>query len=78
MPSVEFIRGEIDRMRNRVNRKRREIKQLRHAGISTTSADALLDGMRKKVNDLCTERDRLTRERVRVLIANQRTRLGRV
>jgi len=34
--------------------------------------------MRKKVNDLCTERDRLTRERVRVLIANQRTRLGRV
>ena len=65
-------------MRNRVNRQRREIKQLRHAGISTTSADALLDGMRKKVNDLCTERDRLTRERVRVLIANQRTRLGRV
>jgi len=48
MPSVEFIRGEIDRMRNRVNRQRREIKQLRHADISTTSADALLDGMRRK------------------------------
>jgi hypothetical protein len=66
MPSIEFIRGEIERMRNQVNRQRREIMQLRHAGISTTSAEALLDGMRNKVNDLCTERDRLWKEQFRL------------
>jgi hypothetical protein len=71
MPSIEFIRGEIERMRNRVNRQCREIMQLRHAGISTTSAETLLDGMRDKVNDLCAERNRLTREQVRVLRARQ-------
>jgi len=69
MPSIEFIRGEIDRMRNRVNRQRREIMQLRHAGISTTSAEALVDEMRCKVNDLCTERKRVTREQFRALEA---------
>jgi plasmid maintenance system antidote protein VapI len=67
MPSIEFITGEIDRMRNRVNRQRREILLLRHAGISTTSAAAVLDAMLKKVNDLCTERKRLTREQFRLL-----------
>jgi hypothetical protein len=67
MPSIEFIRGEIERMRNRVNRQRREIMQLRHAGISNASAEALLDGMRNKVDDLCAERDRLWKEQFRFL-----------
>ena len=69
MPSIEFIKGEIDRMRNRINRQRREILLLRHAGISTTSAEALLDEMRNEVDGLCTERKRLTREQFRVLEA---------
>ena len=38
MPDIDVIRREIERMRNRVNRQRAEITQLRHAGISTTSA----------------------------------------
>jgi hypothetical protein len=62
MPSIEFIRGEIERMRNRVNRQRRETMQLKQAGIPNASAEALLDGMRNKVDDLCAERDRLWQE----------------
>jgi hypothetical protein len=69
MPSIEFIRGEIERMRNRVNRQRREIMQLRHAGISTTSAEAHLDRMRNRVDDLCAERNRLRERQFRALEA---------
>jgi hypothetical protein len=36
--------------------------QLQRAGISTTSAEALLDRMLNKIDDLCAERDRLKRE----------------
>ena len=42
MPDIEFIRGEIERMRLQVHRQRGEIRQLQRAGISTTSAEALL------------------------------------
>jgi hypothetical protein len=45
MPDIEFIRAEIERMRIQVCRQRGEIKQLQRAGISTTSAEALLDRM---------------------------------
>jgi uncharacterized protein YigA (DUF484 family) len=62
MPSIEFIRREIERMRNRVNRQRTEIRQLRRAGISTTSAAAQLDRM---VDNLWAERDRLRKEQFR-------------
>jgi len=62
MPDIEFIRGEIQRLRIQIQRQRREIIQLQRAGKTTTSADALLDRMHNKVDALCTERDRLKKE----------------
>jgi len=53
----------IERMRYQVHRQRGEILQLRRAGIATTSAEALLDRMLTKIDDLCAERDRLKKER---------------
>jgi hypothetical protein len=52
MPNIEFVRGEIERMRVQVQRQRREIMQLRRAGIPTTSAEALLDRMLNKIDKL--------------------------
>lgn len=45
MPDIDFIRAEIVRMRIQVGRQRREMLELREAGISTTSAEALLQRM---------------------------------
>jgi hypothetical protein len=61
MPDIEFVRGEIERMRLQVQRRRREIIQLQRAGISTASAETLLQRMLNKIDDLCAERDRLRR-----------------
>ena len=52
----------IDVIRNRVNRQRAEITQVRQAGISTTSAEELLGRMLNKIDDLCAERERLRKE----------------
>jgi hypothetical protein len=49
-------------MRVQVSRQRKEILQLRRAGMPTTSAEALLQGMLDKVDGLCAERDRLEAE----------------
>jgi hypothetical protein len=62
MPDIEFIRGEIERMRYQVQRQRGEIKQLQRAGIPSTSAEALLDRMLNKIDALCAERDRLKQQ----------------
>ena len=62
MPDIDFIRGEIERMRAQVSRQRKEILWLQRAGIPTASADALLQRMLDKVDGLCAERDRLKRE----------------
>ena len=62
MPDIEYVRAEIERMRMQVHRQRGEIRQLQRAGISTVSADALLDRMLNKIDELCEERDRLKRE----------------
>ncbi len=62
MPDIEYIRAEIERMRIQVHRQRGEIRQLQRAGISTTSADALLDRMLNNIDGLCAERDRLKKE----------------
>jgi hypothetical protein len=43
MPDIEFVRGEIQRTRLRALRHRKEVTQLQRAGISTASAEALLD-----------------------------------
>jgi hypothetical protein len=58
MPDIQFIQKEIERMRVQVQRQRREIMQLRRAGISTASAETLLQRMLNKIDDLCAERDR--------------------
>jgi uncharacterized protein Yka (UPF0111/DUF47 family) len=62
MPDIEFVRGEIQRTRLQVLRQRKEIMQLQRAGISTTSAEALLERMLNKIDDLCAERDRLKKK----------------
>jgi hypothetical protein len=62
MPDIEFIRGEIERMRVQVGRHRREILQLQRAGASTASAETLLQRMLDKIDTLCAERDRLKNE----------------
>jgi hypothetical protein len=62
MPDIDFIRREIERMRTQVNRQRREIMQLQRAGIPSGSAEALLDRMLNRIDELCAERDRLKRE----------------
>lgn len=56
---LDFIRREIERMCAKIHRQRGEIRQLQRAGISTTSAEALLDTMLNKIDDLCADRDRL-------------------
>ena len=56
---LDQIRREIERMRAQVQRQRGEIRQLQRAGISTTSAEALLERMLNGIDRLCAERDRL-------------------
>jgi hypothetical protein len=57
MPTLEFIRSEIERMRAQIGRQRKEILQLQRAGIGTASAEALLARMQAKVDDLVTQRN---------------------
>jgi hypothetical protein len=59
MADIDFIRAEIERRRAQVGRQRREILALQRAGIPTTSAEALLERMLDKIDELCAERDRL-------------------
>jgi hypothetical protein len=59
MPDLNFIRFEIERLRSQVVRQRCEIRQLQRAGVATSSADALLERMLNKIDELCAERDRL-------------------
>jgi hypothetical protein len=59
---LEFVRSEIERMRVQVLRQRGEIRQLQRAGIPTASAEALLERMLNKIDDLCAERERLKKE----------------
>jgi hypothetical protein len=57
-----LVRNEIEHMRTQVGRQRGEIRQLQRAGIPTASAEALLERMLNKIDELCAERDRLKRE----------------
>jgi hypothetical protein len=56
---LDHVRSEIEYMRVRVGRQRKEILQLQRAGISTASAELLLGRMHAKIDDLCAERERL-------------------
>jgi hypothetical protein len=61
---LEQLRTEIERMRTQVQRQRGEIRQLQRAGISTASAEALLERMHANIDGMCAERDRLRKEQV--------------
>ena len=59
---LDYVRSEIERMRTQVHRQRGEIRQLQKAGISTASAEALLERMLNKIDELCAERDKLKKK----------------
>jgi phage shock protein A len=61
MTDIDVIRTEIQHMRSQVQRQRGEIRQLRWAGIPSSSAE-LLEKMRNKIDELRAERDTLKRE----------------
>ena len=71
MPDIEFIEGEIERMRSQVLRQRNEITQLQRAGISTTSAEALLGRMLKKTAELRAERNSQKKEQPRRMLGRR-------
>jgi Fe2+ or Zn2+ uptake regulation protein len=62
MPSLSYIRTEIERMRVQVSRQRKEILQLLRSGISTASAELLLVRMHAKIDQLRSERERFKAE----------------
>lgn len=59
---LEYVRSEIVRMRNQIQRHRKEIKDLQRAGIPTKSAEELLERMHAKTDSLCAECDRQLKE----------------
>jgi hypothetical protein len=59
---LEIVRSEIERMRVQVQRQRGEIRQLQRAGIPAASAEALLERMLNKIDELCAARERLKKE----------------
>jgi hypothetical protein len=72
MPDIETIKGELYRYRRQVQRQRNEIVALQRAGLSTASAETLLQRMLVKMDALRDERDKaLTdqtgRARVKIL-----------
>ena len=62
MQDIDFFRADIEHRRRQVQRLRSELRQLQHSEISSASAEALLDRMRNKIDELCAERDRLKKE----------------
>ena len=59
---LNHVRSEIEHMRVQLGRQGKEILQLQRAGISTASAELLLERMLAKIDGLCEERDRLKAE----------------
>jgi hypothetical protein len=62
MPELNNLRAEIERKRTQVHRQRGEIWQLQRAGISTASAELLLQRMLSKIDELCGQRDVLKKD----------------
>lgn len=73
---LDHIRSEIEHMRRQITRQRKEIQSLARAGISTTSADALLVRMQDKTDTLVTERDRLIGEGRRRYLGTNKVIIG--
>lgn len=59
---LDAVRSEIERIRTQAQRQRGEIRQLQRAGIATASAEALLERIQNRIDELCAERDRLKKE----------------
>jgi hypothetical protein len=59
---LDQLRSEIERMRTQVHRQRGEIRQLQRAGISTASAEALLERMLTSIDGMCAERGKLKKQ----------------
>jgi hypothetical protein len=62
VPDIDFIRAEIEHIRGQVAKQRKEILSLQRAGVSTASAELLLERMLAKIDTLCAERDRVKAE----------------
>jgi len=62
---IDAIRRDIEYRRMQIGRQRRDILQLQRLGIASASAEALLERMLAKVDELCAERDRLKVENKR-------------
>jgi hypothetical protein len=73
---LDHVRNEIELMRRQIFRQRKEIQSLQRAGISTASAEALLQRMQDKVDGLCQERDRLVGEGRRKYAGTDKVILG--
>jgi hypothetical protein len=59
---LEGVRRDIEHMRVQVGRQRKEMLQLQRAGVSTAAAEALLQRMLNKIDELCLKRDKLKRQ----------------
>jgi phage shock protein A len=59
---LDAVRSEIERMRTQAQRQRGGVRQLQRTGIATASAEALLERMQNRIDELCAERDRLKKE----------------
>jgi hypothetical protein len=66
---LDALRRDIAYRRQQISRQRREILELPRLGLSSRSAEELLQRMLDKVDQLCAERDRLW-------VAEQRTYPG--
>jgi hypothetical protein len=62
MTSIEFVRAEIERMRFQIRRQQSDILAMQRSGISTVSAETLLERMRASVDGLCKKRDWMQRQ----------------
>jgi hypothetical protein len=62
MTSIEFVRAEIERMRFQIRRQQNEILAMQRSGISTGSAETLLERMQASIEGLCKKRDWMLRE----------------
>ena len=62
MTDSNDVQKEIELLRRRVILQRREITELQNAASPATSAEALLDRMLARIEELCKERNRLRTE----------------
>ena len=63
MTSLEFVHAEIERMRFQIRRQHNELLAMKRWGVSTESAETLLERMRSSMDGLCKKRDWLLQEK---------------